>query len=310
MVSISRRRLLFAAVVSCLAAPGAWPGTAPAAKKNPSIRFGVIAEKANEPDRMLRVYSDFLAEMRWRLAPQGIDVADLVIAQDVADLARRIERAEVDFVAETVFVTHDLQQGNRAPLLPRMAVVKRNQREYYSVFFARKDGRIKSLQDLRGRTLVLQAERSTSAFAVPRAELTRHGIKSVPAGRVGVPHGSAFYVLAGAELNQAIWVLNGKGDAGAFNELDWARLPQRVRDGLVIIHQTKPLLRGVVSFRAGFDPRVRAACEEVLLALQKEPAGQAALKTAGEITRFERLTPNDLTALSEWRLALQSAAGH
>ena len=300
--------LLIAAVGVVGAGPApSTPSTAPA--KRPTIRFGVIAEQANEPDRMLRIYSDFLGQMRSRLAPRGIDVAALAIASDVADLARRIERGEIDLVAETVFVTLDLQQSKGVSLVSRMAIVKRDQREYYSVFFARRAGGVRSLQDLRGRTLVLQAERSTSAFAVPRAELARNGLRSEPAGLATAARNSVFYILAGAELNQAIWVLKGKGDAGAFNEGDWDRLPSKVREGLVIFHQTRPLLRGILSFRAELDERSRSACEEVLLSLHQDAAGGAALAAAGGITRFERLTSKDLAGLSAWSLALRSDAG-
>jgi phosphonate transport system substrate-binding protein len=281
----------------------------PTPPRSKPLRFGVIAEQANEPDRMLRIYAGFLHELKTRLAPRGIDVAPLVIARDVIDLSHRIEQGEVDLIAETVFLTLDIQQATRQALVSRMAVVKREQREYYSVFFTRRGGPIKKLQDLRGRTLVLQAERSTSAFAVPRAALVRHGLRSVAAGTTA-PRDSVFFVLAGAELNQAIWVLNGKGDAGAFNEGDWARLPQKVRDGLVIFHQTRPLLRGLISFRGALDSRIRAACEEVLLTLDQDPAGRAALKEADEITRFERLTAKDVAELTEWRTALRGAVGH
>jgi phosphonate transport system substrate-binding protein len=289
-----------------LAFPAARALTPPRPKP---LRFGVVAEQANEPDRMLRVYADFLSELRSRLAPRGVDVAPLVIARDVVDLSHRIEQGEVDLIAETVFLTLDVQQATRQALVSRMAIVKREQREYYSVFFARRDGPIKKLPDLRGRTLVLQAERSTSAFAVPRAELVRHGLRSVPAGQTA-PRQNVFFVLAGAELNQAIWVLNGKGDAGAFNEGDWARLPQKVRDGLSVFHQTKPLLRGLVSFRMALDPRVRAACEEVLLTLDKDAAGRAALKKTDEITRFERLSAKDVAALNDWKVALRGVVAH
>ena len=154
----------------------------------------------------------------------------------------------------------------------------------------------------------LQAERSTSAFAVPRAELSRRAIKVVPLGQPGAPKGSVFYAFAGAELNQAVWVLRGRGDAGAFNEGDWERLPRKIQDGLVVFHETKPLLRGLLSFRPGMDPEVRSATEEALLEMHQSPAGQAALAKAGGITRFERLTPWDLAGVNEWRQALRGAA--
>ena len=153
---------------------------------------------------------------------------------------------------------------------------------------------------------MLQAERSTSAFAVPRAELAKHGIALAPAGQTGAPKGAAFYILAGAELNQAIWVLNGKGDAGAFNDSDWARLPEKVRGELRAFHQTRPLLRGILSLRSSLAPETKRVCLEMLMGLHQDASGQAALTSAAGITRFERLTAKDLADLGAWRLALKA----
>ncbi len=232
-----------------------------------------------------------------------------MITRDLSELARRLKQGEVDMVIESVFPTLELQERSGQMLLPDLAIVRRNQREYHSVFFARRDSQVKTLEDLKGRTLVLQAERSTSAFAVPRAELARHGITLVPEGQSAEGRKAAFYILAGAELNQAIWVLNGKGDAGAFNDSDWARLPKKVRDDLVAIHETRPLLRGALSFRVGLDPEMKRACEDVLLSLHDDPAGRTSLASAAGITRFERLTARDHAAIGEWRLALKGVNG-
>jgi len=292
------------AAVALVALAGGGPlRAAPVAPK--ALRFGVIAEEANEPDRMLRAYSDLLAEMRRRLAPLGIGVAPLIIARNLSDLALRLKQGQVDMVIESVFPTLELQERSGQALAPEFLVVRRDQREYHSVFFARRSGEIKTLDDLKGRTLVLQAERSTSAFAVPRAELARRGIGLIPSGQSAGGRSHVFYLLAGAELNQAIWVLDGRGDAGAFNNSDWARLPEKVRSELMIFHETRPLLRGTVSLRVGLDPAIRRASEEVLLGLDKDAAGQSALASAAGITRFERLTPKDLAGIAEWRLALK-----
>lgn len=296
---------LAAAALLLFTVGAATPPARAAQPKAREIRFGVIAEEANEPDRMLRVYSDLLSEMRRRLAPRGVAVPPLVITKDLAELSQRLKQGEVDMVIESVFPTLELQERSGQNLTPLFAIVRRDQREYHSVFFALRKGTIKTLDDLKGRTLVLQAERSTSAFAVPRAELARRGIGLVPSGQATTGRAAAFYVLAGAELNQAIWVLNGKGDAGAFNDSDWARLPEKVRNELVIFHETRPLLRGALSLRTGLDPGVKQACEDVLLGLHKDAAGRTALTSASGITRFERLTPKDLADIGEWRLALK-----
>jgi phosphonate transport system substrate-binding protein len=198
----------------------------------------------------------------------------------------------VDFVIETVFPTLVLQERSRR-LSPALVVVRRGQREYRSVFFTKKDGPIRSLADLRGRTLVLQVPRSTSAFALPKAELERAGLSVGPADDGTADRHHVRYVLALSEINQAIWVLHGRGDAGAFNDGDWTALPDRIRSQLRVFHETRPVVRGLLSFRTGLEPRVRRLAEEALASLDADEAGRAAMAAAVGVTRFEPLTAAD-----------------
>jgi phosphonate transport system substrate-binding protein len=289
------------AALALLALAFGWPAARGAAAPGRalSVRFGVIAEEPNEPDRMFNVFSLLLAELRQRLEPLGIGVGDLVIARDLDDLAQRIARSEVDFVLESVFPTLALRERSRG-LEPALLVVRSGRREYRSVFFTRQESPIRKLADLRGRTLVLQAIRSTSAFALPRAELRRAGLRLVPADDAAADAAAVRYVLALAEVNQAVWVLHDKGDAGAFNEGDWEALPEKIRSRLRIFERSRPIQRGLIAFRAGLAPAARRALEQVLLGLHQDDTGRAALTRAAGITRFERLTRPERQAVLDW----------
>jgi phosphonate transport system substrate-binding protein len=302
------RRLASAlALLLALAARSALPAT-PAGTATPArLRLGVVAEEKNEPDRMLAVFGALLARLRERLGGSGVDVEPLVIARDVDDLSQRIARGEVDFVIETVFPTLLLQERSRA-LEPALVVLRRGQREYHSVFFTRQDGPVRSLADLRGRTLVLQVLRSTSAFALPQAELTRAGLSLVAGDDPRATRDQVRYLLAEAEVNQAVWVLRGRGDAGAFSEANWAALPERIRSQLRVFHETGAILRGLLSLRAGLDPRVRRLSIEALEALETDAAGREALAQAAGITSFEPLTAADRRSLREWASVLRAGA--
>jgi phosphonate transport system substrate-binding protein len=283
------------------------PTARAAAPARTTLRLGVIAEEQNEPDRMLRVFGDLLACLRERLAPSAVDVGGLVVARDVDDLSARIARGEVDLVIETVFPTVMLQERSRR-LSPSLVVVRRGQREYRSVFFAPKGSSIQGLADLRGRTLVLQVVRSTSAFALPRAELERVGLSLGPADDVRTGRRDVRYVLALAEVNQAVWVLHGRGDAGAFSDANWAALPEKIRSQLRIFHETRPVVRGLASFRTDLDARVRRVTEETLCGLAGDATGRAALAAAGGVTRFEPLTSADRRGLRDLAALLRPGA--
>jgi phosphonate transport system substrate-binding protein len=300
--------LRFLAVFAVVGPPGLGPAAAAGAPAGGpvSLHLGVIAEEPNEPDRMLKVFGEMLSRLRERLLPRDVRVGDLVIARDLDDLSQRLVRGDVDFVIETVFPTLVLQERSRA-LEPSLVVVRREQREYRSVFFTRQEAPIQSLRDLRGRTLVLQALRSTSAFALPKAELERAGLTLAPADDLRSRPGDVRYVLALAEINQAVWVLHGKGDAGAFSDGNWAALPDKVRSQLRIFYETRPIMRGLLSFRTGLDARARAAAEETLLRLHEDEGGRAALQQAAGLTRFERLTAGDRSELRRWAPVLRPA---
>jgi phosphonate transport system substrate-binding protein len=285
--------------LALLAATHAVAGDAPV-----PLRLGVVAEEPNEPDRMLKVYGEVLARLRERLAPSGIAVGGLVIARDLDDLSQRIVRGEVEFVIETVFPTLVLQERS-LKLDPSLVVVRRGQREYRSVFFTRTGSPVRALGDLRGRTLVLQALRSTSAFALPKAELERAGLALVPADDHRSGRDDVRYVLALAEINQAVWVLHGKGDAGAFNEGDWAALPDKVRSQLRVFHETRPIVRGLLSFHSGLDAHLRHLVQDALQGLDDDEPGRAALALASGVTRFEPLTASDRKGLQDWAAVLR-----
>jgi hypothetical protein len=78
-----------------------------------------------------------------------------------------------------------------------------------------------------------------------------------------------------------------------------------VRERLRIFHETAPLLRGVLSFRVGLDPGVRAQALSVLLRLHEDPAGRGALQQASGITRLDPLTAAERESLRGWSSVLR-----
>ncbi|HMQ13557.1 MAG TPA: phosphate/phosphite/phosphonate ABC transporter substrate-binding protein [Candidatus Competibacter phosphatis] len=265
--------------------------------------LGIVNERANEPDFALAQYSKLRGYLNQHLQTVGIQVAPLVITRDIPEMADRLKAEEVDAVIEGVFLTLELEERG-GHLQPALLAWRKGQREYHSVFFSRKDGPIAALADLLGHILVFEAPRSTSAYAAPKIFLKQKGFTLVPADQNIIPNDAIRYVFAGAEINQAYWVLYGKGDAGAFNDGDWERLPPPLREQLRIIAQTPPLLRWLFSFRQGVSPEIRKAVETVLLNMHEDPAGREALLAASNIKQFERLTVQDQDRLAAWRKAL------
>ena len=277
------------------------------AAEAPAFRLGVVNERSEQSDLALQQYGGLVAQLADTLGRKGIAVSRLVVAHDVPDMARRVARGEVDAVIEGVFPTLWIARRTHA-LDPALLAWRKGQREYRSVFFVRRDSPVRSLDDLRGRLLALEAPRSTSAFALPLATLQLHGLRVAPASGAAGPRAAVHYVLAGSEANQGYWVLRGRADAGAFNDGDWERLPDAVRAELRIVHTTAPLLRWLVSFRKGLAPDVRHAVQAAMTDLHRSEPGREALQRAERITRIEPLTPADRASLARWQPVLAKAS--
>lgn len=285
------------------------PGLAAPQVEAGVFRLGVVNERMDRPDHAVAMYGPLNDLLRNRLHDAGIRTADLTIARDLDEMTDLVDAGRIDALIEGVMPSL-LIAKRTGRLEPELLAWRKGQRQYHSVFFVPKDSRIQSLSDLRGKTLVFEAPRSTSAYFVPRAVLQDAGLlleSAASAEEVAEPKrepASVRYVFAGSELNQAYWVDRGRADAGAFNDGDWNRLPAALQAKLRIIHRSRPLVRWLVSFDQSFSESRRQAVIAALTRMHQEDAGRAAIAQAARIAKFEPLTNTDRDSLAYWQRVL------
>lgn len=271
------------------------------------FRLGVINEQPERPILALQQYGPLHAYLDAQLQARGLESAGLVVASSLEEMAARIRAGTVNALIEGVMPTLELQrQGGQLDI--RLLLWRKGQRQYQTVFFTRNDSPITRLDELRGKTIVFESHRSTSAYGVPRAVLREAGLRVAP--HEGLTPADAAeremvqFVFAKTELNQAYWVHSGRGDAGAINNGDWERLPESIKRDLRIFHVTLPVLRWLLSFVTTTDARTRHAVEEILLSMHRDPEGRAALEAASGITKIELLSAEDRANLMRWNKSL------
>ena len=263
------------------------------------IKLGIINERIDNPDFTFQQYHRFHTYLSQKLAEKEINMAPLVITQNVQDMENAISANSVNVLMETVMTSLSIMRNTNL-LQPVLLGWRKGQRQYYSVFFVRKDSEIETLDDLRGHNIAFESPRSTSAFLVPLGILQEQGITISPipdADNEAIMH----YLFAGSELNQAYWVQRGKTKAAAFNDGDWLRIPEHIRRDLRIIHQSKPIVRWLVSFHSDLAPKIKQMVVQVLLEMHEDPEGVIALQDAENITRFENLNADDMLNLDHWK---------
>lgn len=248
--------------------------------------LGRISDDPGAHYNQLRPLLDYVVP---RMADVGIREGRILMARDAQQMASYMRRGRVDWVTETAGTAMLLRErvGARPFLLTERDGVSR----YHSVFFARRDRGLSSLDDLRGHRLAFQRPSSTSAYYVPAGTLLDRGMSlEILLSPDDQPSPRAVgYLFARSELNIATWVHKGLVDAGVMSNVDWdnpGRVPSSFRRDLMIIGRTTDYPRAVEVMRADLDARVAARLRAVLLQASRDPAGRDALLAFFGTTRF------------------------
>ena len=288
------RVLRFACLLLALA------GAAPSRASGDASGWLVLCRISDYPGAYYDQLKPLLDYVVPRMAGVGIREGRILMARDPQQMASYMRRRRVDWVTETAGTAMLLRQraGARTLLLTERDGVS----HYRSVFFARRDSGLTSLDDLRGHSIAFQRPNSTSAYFVPAAELLRRGfsleILLSPEDRIA--SGEVGYLFAWSELNISTWVHKGLADVGVMSSLDWAnphRMPPSFRDDLMVIGETVDYPRAVEMVRDGLEPRVQARLREVLIDAAGDPDAGDALLRFFNTTRFMPVDPASQKAL-------------
>ena len=269
-----------------LLAAGSTPLRAATADDSHVLVLGRISDDPKAHYEQLKPLLDYVVP---RMADVGIREGRILMAHDAQQMNSYLRRGRVDWVTETAGTAMLLANG--AGARPLLITERDGASRYTTVFFARRDSGIRSLADLRGRSVAFQNPYSTSAYYVPATELLDEGLKLEillsPADRPAP--GTVGYLFARTELNIATWVHKRLVDVGVLSNLDWEnpqRVPLAFRSDLMIVHETPDYPRALEMVRGNLDPKVEARLREVLLQAAGDPDAREALLQFFKTTRF------------------------
>lgn len=292
-VFVHRAVLVFVGILAGLL----WPVQAVSADEGGVLVLGRISDDPKAHYEQLQPLLDYVVP---RMAGVGIREGRILMARDPQQMASYLRRGRVDWVTETAGTAVVLRQ--RANARPLLLTERDGTSHYHSVFFARRDSGLRTLDDLRGRSVAFQRPSSTSAYFVPAAELLGHGlgleILLSPVERL--QSDAVGYVFARTELNISTWVHKRLVDAGVMSDRDWdnpRRMPAAFRRDMRVIGRTGDYPRAVELVRGDLDDHVARRLREVLLAAADDPEAAPALRGFFDTTRFLPLDPPSTLAL-------------
>ncbi|MBI2371858.1 MAG: phosphate/phosphite/phosphonate ABC transporter substrate-binding protein, partial [Deltaproteobacteria bacterium] len=217
----------------------------------------------------------------------GIHKGEAINAPSMETMASFLRNGQVDVYLDSAFPSVVVADTAGSRILLRRW--KGGHPDYHTVFLARRDSGINSLEDLRGKLVAFQDPGSTSAYFLPKAILLRRGLtltakkdfhEPVAPGEVG-------YLFGVEEPNMFFWTIKEKVQATAVSNEDWANLQEGMRRELKVVARTEPVPRHLVSVRGDLAPALQAEIRRVLIGMEHSEEGRRVLKHIEKTTRFD-----------------------
>ncbi|MCP4366429.1 MAG: phosphate/phosphite/phosphonate ABC transporter substrate-binding protein [Planctomycetes bacterium] len=282
------------AIVLCLIPPAVSYSQEPSQKN--VLTMGKVTRKVDKWHKRMESIVNYLVP---RLSDMGIERGGILLAKDNSAGIKLLRDGKLDIAFETPFSACLYKvEANATPIL---LVNRQDVVEYNSIVFARKDSGIRSLEDLKGRSIAFEDPGSTSAYFLPKISMLAAGVELFKMDSLDspVPEDKVGYVFAGEELNISTWVYHKKVAAGALSDRDWSDQednPESYRREFEIVHETRKVPRMLVIAREGLDKRLVERIKEELLNMHKTEEGREAL-SGSKIDRFALLLGSSEDAL-------------
>ena len=291
MTHFSPVRTLTTLLTACAAAGMMFASASAAAQAMPGVlRVSAIPDEApTELQRKFKPLGDYLAKKT------GLKV-EFTPVTDYAASVEGLVNNKLDMVWFGGFTFVQAKVRSKGQVTP---LVQRVEDEKFRSVFITTDAGIKTLADLKGKTLSFGSESSTSGHLMPRSYLL--------AARVNPDTDLKRIAFSGAHDATVAAVAGGKVDAGALNISVWEKLvgEKKVDPAAVRVFYTTP---GYFDYnwtvRSDMNPALKKKIADAFLALDKStPEGKEIL----ELQRATKFIPTKVENYGAIEAAANSA---
>ena len=223
---------------------------------------------ATNPAEKIAEFQPLVDYLVSHLEDFGDEAGEIVIAQDTGEMARMLENGDVDIYVDAAIPS--LEVCSLVDCEFALRQWKGGEAELAGVFVTSKESDIESLDDLKGKVIMLEQPHSTVGHILPLAALAEQGIATRRVDDIGasVAEDEIGYVVATGGQSSMNLLLEGEIEALAIGERAFKRFSADVHEQVVIIDETVAAPSQLVTFRPGFDEDLEQEIRGLMISLE------------------------------------------
>lgn len=293
--------------VACLGASTATPAPEVipvSALVSPAQIFTVGDVDPLDPGKKIKRFQPLADYLVDHLGLYGYQTGRVVVTKNMEDMADLLKDGTIDLYMDSPYPTLVVQE-----LSGSQVILRRWKSDVYSsssTHVATKASGIEKVEDLVGKVVAFEEQFSTAGYVLPAGTLIQQGFNLVEVktpDAIVEPDQIGYYFSLDEE-NSVELLLQGRVAAGGMSLQDYERIPDEVKQQLIMFGETITVPRQLVSVRPGLEPQLVEQIRQLMISLDDSEEGRLLLRNMKR-SRFDLLPPDSEIALADLRVLME-----